>query len=105
MTTLSLTSVPKPATGIAFDGSLMGVVGVQAFVQQQGFVLTSMSMNADQNMKFIVNVGYYKHDPEGGGQIMYNTTIREGYVVVPDNSDSFISLTQAQFESDYTVNE
>lgn len=101
---LNLTSIPKPAVGFAYDGTLMGIVNAQNFLIGEGFRITSMSMNSDASMKFNVSIGYYREQDDSGVMEMFNTVIREGYIVIPDGSLSIQTLTQAQFESDYTIN-
>ena len=103
---MNLMSISKPATGFTFDGTLMAVSQLQAFVAESGFDINSMSINSTNQgaMKFTVSMSYFKVI-EGNPNINYmQLTMKPDFVVVAQSDQDFLqAMTAEQLESNYTV--
>ena len=100
---MNLKSISKPATGFTFDGSLMAIDQLQAFVAESGFDINSMSINSTNQgtMKFNISMSYFK---AGEGVPSNNLTVAPDSVVVAQSDLDFLqSMTAEQVESNYTV--
>lgn len=103
---MNLMSISKPATGFTFDGSLMAIDQLQAFVAESGFDINSMSINSTNQgtMKFNLSMSYFKV-AEGvpSNNYMQLTVTPDAVVVAQSDLDFLQVMTAEQVESNYTV--
>lgn len=97
---MNLMSISKPATGFTFDGTLMAVAQLQAFVAESGFDINSMSINSTNQG----TMSYFKVI-EGNPNTNYmQLTMQPDFVVVAQSDQDFLqAMTADQVESNYTV--
>ena len=103
---MNLMSISKPATGFTFDGSLMAIAQLQAFVAENGFDINSMSINSTTQgtMKFNISMSYFKVvEGSPSNNYMQLTVATDFTVVAPESVEYLQSLTAEQLESNYTV--
>lgn len=103
---MNLMSISKPATGFTFDGSLMAIAQLQAFVAESGFDINSMSINsANQgSMKFTVSMSYFKVVEGSPSNNYMQLTVAPDFTVVAQSGQDFLqAMTAEQLESNYTV--
>lgn len=105
---MNLMSIAKPATGFVFDGTLQGMIDMQQFITDSGYVLSSVSMVAasNTNMKYNVTIGYTKTSASGtsaGGGTSQLTVLNGNTLIVTPDTSVLLSYTPDQFQSNYNV--
>ena len=103
---MNLMSISKPATGFTFDGSLMAIAQLQAFVAENGFDINSMSINSTTQgtMKFNISMSYFKVVEGSPNNNYMQLTVAHDFTVVAQSDLDFLqSMTAEQVESNYTV--
>ena len=103
---MNLMSISKPATGFTFDGTLMAVAQLQAFVAESGFNINSMSINSTNQgtLKFNISLSYFKVIEGSPSNNYMQLTVSPDSVVVAQSDQDFLqSMTAEQLESNYTV--
>ena len=103
---MNLMSISKPATGFNFDGTLIAIAQLQAFVAENGFDINSLAINstAQGTMKFNISMSYFKAvEGSPSNNYMQLTVVPDSTVVAQSDLDFLQSMTADQVESNYTV--